>query len=111
MKVMNAPYTQSRTYMDTIVTIQVPQGESEEVRAQVERAFGWFGEVEHRCSRFEPESELRRLCGKPAVPTPVSSLLFAAIEFAMSVARETDGAFDPTLGKALEDRGFNRNYR
>ena len=111
MKVITAFYTQSRTYMDTIVTIQVPRGDSAGVRAKVERAFGWFAEVERRCSRFDLDSELSRLCRMTGVPVLVSPLLSAAIEFAISVAVETDGAFDPTVGKALEERGFNRNHR
>ena len=108
---MTSPYTQSRAYMDTIVTIQVPKDASPDVTSKVERAFGWFREVEQRCSRFDAASELRRLCDRPGAAVKVSRLLFAAIEFAVSLAGETEGAFDPTLGKALEDKGFNRNYR
>jgi thiamine biosynthesis lipoprotein len=37
-------------------------------------------------------------------------MLFEAVRFALSVARETDGAFDPTLGSRLAARGYSRHY-
>ena len=44
-------------------------------------------------------------------PVGVSDLLFEAVRFALAVAEETDGAFDPTVGHAMEMRGFNREHR
>jgi thiamine biosynthesis lipoprotein len=41
----------------------------------------------------------------------VSDLLFEAVRFALAVAEDTAGAFDPTVGHALETRGFNREHR
>jgi thiamine biosynthesis lipoprotein len=41
----------------------------------------------------------------------VSTLLFEATSFALELAEQTDGAFDPTLGASLEQLGFNTNYR
>jgi thiamine biosynthesis lipoprotein len=38
-------------------------------------------------------------------------MLFAALEFALAVAEDTGGAFDPTVGRRMEARGFNRDYR
>jgi thiamine biosynthesis lipoprotein len=52
-----------------------------------------------------------RLAGRVGVPTPVSAILYEAIAFALAVARASGGAFDPTVGHALERRGFNRHYR
>ncbi len=40
----------------------------------------------------------------------VSPLLFRAIEFALGVAEASNGAFDPTVGRAMQAQGFNRNY-
>lgn len=90
--------------MGTLVTIQTAAAHAEEI---VERAFGWFVEVEARCSRFSESSELRELCRQSNVPVPASAILFEAVRFALSVAVETGGAFDPTLGRALENRGLN----
>lgn len=73
---------------------------------------GWFAEVERVCSRFEPESELRRLCAAPAgTPVVVSELLFSAIRIGLGVCEGTDGLFDITVGGRMARRGFDRNYR
>jgi FAD:protein FMN transferase len=112
----------SRTYlhsfvaMGTVVTLRVNRddasSEFERTRAELlDRAIGWFSRVEHVCNRFDPESEISRLAARPDTWVPLSSLLFSALEFALALAKETDGAFDPTVGRRLEARGFNRSYR
>ncbi len=94
--------------MGTIVTIEVV-GEASE-RA-IERALSWFRETERRCNRFDPQSELRQLAALPLASRPASDMLYAAVEFAIAVAEETEGAFDPTVGRQMETLGFNRDYR
>jgi thiamine biosynthesis lipoprotein len=107
----------SAPLMGTIVTIHVVDREADEARAvevdsRTELAFDWFHRVESCCSRFDADSELMRLTsGQPGVPMAVSALLFEAVQFALAVAEETAGAFDPTVGYELERRGFNREYR
>jgi thiamine biosynthesis lipoprotein len=101
--------------MGTVVTITVVgldrSGDEAERDAAIARAVGWFEHVESVCSRFDPDSELRRLCARVAEPVAASSLLFEAITFAIAVAAETDGAFDPTVGASLESLGFDRDHR
>lgn len=102
--------------MDTFVSIEVVGHGSRdhvpaEVSAAVSRALNWFGRVERVCSRFDPTSELRRLSTTCGQPTVVSDLVFEAVQFALAVAAETDGAFDPTVGIAMESLGFDRHYR
>jgi thiamine biosynthesis lipoprotein len=94
--------------MGTIVTIEVVGDGSEDA---IERAFVWFREIERLCDRFDSQSELRRLTARPGVAVPASEILYAAVEFALAVAEETGGAFDPTVGHLMETRGFNRDYR
>ena len=98
--------------MDTAISIEVvnpsPPDHPEE---SVERAFGWFREVEHRCSRFDDQSELSMLSRTVGAPVVVSPLLYRALEFAVAVARESQGAFDPAVGRRMEANGFNRNFR
>ncbi len=64
----------------------------------MERAFGWFFEIEARCTRFSAGSELMQLVARPGGPVRVGPILFEAVRFAMTVAAETGGAFDPTGG-------------
>jgi thiamine biosynthesis lipoprotein len=90
--------------MGTLVSIQVDAPDD-----AVTRAFGWFHEVEEHCSRFDSASELRQLA--PGKPTPASPILFEAVRFALLVSEETNGAFDPTVGHRMAERGFNRNHR
>jgi thiamine biosynthesis lipoprotein len=74
------------------------------------RAFEWFHDVERRCSRFDPQSELRVMCAQTGTPVAASELLFSAVQFALAVAEDTDGAFDPTIGAEMARRGFDRHY-
>jgi FAD:protein FMN transferase len=90
--------------MGTLVSIEVDAPAD-----AIARAFGWFHHVEECCSRFDAASELRRL--EPGVATPASAILFEAVRFALMVAQETEGAFDPTIGARMAARGFNRHHR
>lgn len=80
-------------------------------KAAIDECFKWFAKVESTCSRFEPQSELSLLSQMVGVPVPVSELLFNLLHFAVGVAARTEGAFDPTVGGAMNARGFTRNYR
>lgn len=102
--------------MGTVVTVHiVGRGTSYAERIEREEsaasALAWFDEVERVCSRFDPQSELSQLSTRIGVRVPVSDLLFEAVGFAIAVAEESGGAFDPTLGLELEARGFNREHR
>lgn len=105
----DTPLSLTEVHLGTTVTMTVihPTAES---RASLDRAFAWFREVEAVCSRFDPQSELRRLCASPGDAVPASDLLFEAIRFAVAMAEESDGAFDPTVGGAMASRGFDRHY-
>jgi thiamine biosynthesis lipoprotein len=96
--------------MGTVVSVRVLREGGAAERA-VERAFGWFREAEARCTRFDSESELMRLCGETGRAVTVSAVLFEAVRFAVQVAERSGGAFDPTVGRSMEARGFDRNYR
>jgi thiamine biosynthesis lipoprotein len=89
--------------MGTVVSIEAAAPE-----AAVTRAFEWFQQVEAVCSRFDAGSELRQL--PVGTPTPASPILFEAVRFALKVAEETAGAFDPTIGSRMAARGYNRHY-
>jgi len=108
-------YAQTRIFMDTAVAIEIvdpPSAFSDAACAEaVNRAFEWFARVEASCSRFDPQSELRRLCARPGEAVTVSPLLFEALRFASEVAVASNGALDPTVGATLERAGFARNYR
>lgn len=94
--------------MNTLVTVEVVRPGAEDA---MDRAFGWFHEVEACCTRFNPTSELMRLSAQPGVEVAASVILFEAVRIALAVAEASGGAFDPTVGHAMESRGFDREYR
>jgi thiamine biosynthesis lipoprotein len=98
--------------MDTLVNVQVVStGPRAELEASVERALAWFETVERICTRFDPSSEVMQLSRRAAEPVQVSTLLLELVDFALALAQLTDGAFDPTLGVEMEQRGFDVEYR
>ena len=114
--VSDSDYLRTVALMGTFVTIHVvghgadPQ---QTIRREetVERAFEWFRRIEESCTRFEARSELRQLTAQVGIAVPVSAILYEAVQFALAVAEESSGAFDPTVGHAMETRGFNQEYR
>ncbi len=69
--------------------------------AKVFRAvFDRIGELSHRLSSYREDSELRILERRSwREPVPVSPSLGRVLDMALQLARETEGAFDPTLGR------------
>ena len=52
-----------------------------------------------------------QLTAQVGIAVPASAILYEAVQFALVVAEESGGAFDPTIGYSMETRGFNREYR
>jgi len=102
----------SSVSMDTMVNVtivsDVPRSE---IEPAVQRALAWFEAVERICTRFDPTSEVMQLLQRVGRRVHVSTLLFEVVAFAMDLAEQTDGAFDPTIGARLEGLGFATNYR
>jgi len=106
--VNTAASVRTEVLMGTLVTIDVRDRRAGEA---VERAFEWFRQIESICTRFDEGSELCRLSAQIGVAVPVSDVLFETVRFALTVAEETGGAFDPTLGQQMAAMGFNREHR
>ena len=76
MRELAQGYTQTRVFMDTVVSIELSAGhclDEEGLLQLIGRAFAWFAEVERRCSRFDESSELRclsRSIGRPVAVSP-----------------------------------------
>jgi thiamine biosynthesis lipoprotein len=104
-------HDRTEAVMGTLVTMRVVRGNEDDIDAALNRAFGWFFEIEDRCSRFVPHSELMQVCASAGEAVPVSPILYEAMKFALMVAEETQGAFDPTVGRRMAARGFNREHR
>ena len=102
--------------MGTVVTFRIVgnANSSTEQHARSEavtRATEWFRQIELSCNRFDSSSEVRKLSQHVGRPMRVSALLFQSVQFALAVAEETSGAFDPSIGLRMEALGFDRDYR
>jgi thiamine biosynthesis lipoprotein len=74
-----------------------------------------LADLDQAASRFRPDSEVTALRQAPAGPdgraaVTVSPLLAEAIAVALRAASLTEGDVDPTLGAALSDLGYDRDF-
>jgi FAD:protein FMN transferase len=65
--------------------------------------------IDRACSRFRDDSELTRVNAARGRSVAISPLLAQAIGAALRAARVTDGAVDPTIGRALVLAGYDRD--
>jgi len=68
-----------------------------------------FAEIDHRLSRFNPNSDLSRLNEDPRASVPAAPLLRAAVAAALRAASLSDGLVDPTLLSALRRAGYRES--
>ncbi|HEX3509599.1 MAG TPA: FAD:protein FMN transferase [Solirubrobacteraceae bacterium] len=85
---------------------------ADETRAPAARAAveAELAAIDSACSRFRADSGLSHLNASAGRPVRVSPLLLEAIVLALRAASLTDGAVDPTVGRALELIGYDRDF-
>ena len=66
--------------------------------------------IDRACSRFREDSELTALNRRAGATTRVSPLLREALDVALRAAALSDGDVDPTIGRALELAGYDRDF-
>ncbi|MEU8515876.1 FAD:protein FMN transferase [Kitasatospora sp. NPDC048722] len=66
--------------------------------------------VDRACSRFRPDSELSRVNAAAGRPVAVGELFALALQAALRAAELTDGAVDPTVGRAVIGLGYDRTF-
>ncbi len=94
--------------LGTSVALRVTQAATlPQARAAVELE---LDAIDRACSRFRPDSELARVNAAAGRPVQVSPLLMEALELALRAAELTNGDVDPTLGRALELAGYDRDW-
>jgi thiamine biosynthesis lipoprotein ApbE len=67
-------------------------------------------DVDAAYSRFREDSELTRVNANAGRTIPISPLLATAIDAALRAARLTDGAVDPTIGRAIRVAGYDDDF-
>ncbi len=95
--------------LGTSVVLQLHDANAlEPARESVERE---LAAIDLACSRFRSDSELARVNARAGRWTPVGPLLMDAVEVAVRAAELSDGDVDPTVGRALELAGYDRDWR
>jgi thiamine biosynthesis lipoprotein ApbE len=77
-------------------------------RTVVERV---LAAIDRSCSRFRPDSDLSRVNAHAGRSVQADPLLVEALETALRAAELTGGDVDPTVGRALELAGYDRDWR
>jgi thiamine biosynthesis lipoprotein len=83
--------------MGTILEIEAVGRDAAAAEAGVAAAFRAADEVEARLSNWRPESEISR-ANAAGGPVSLSPATWGSLTRAFALARETGGAFDPTVG-------------
>jgi thiamine biosynthesis lipoprotein len=86
-------------HMGTLFSVTLYAPDADTATAAAEAAFRRVAKLDRMMTDYDPKSELMQLCQRPVgEPTRVSPELFEIIGESLRVARETDGAFDITVG-------------
>ena len=86
-------------HMGTLFSITLYAPDADAATVAAEAAFRRVAKLDRMMTDYDPKSELMQLCRRPVgEPTQVSPELFEIIGESVRVARETDGAFDITVG-------------
>lgn len=66
--------------------------------------------VDAACSRFRADSEINWLHEQAGTEVTVSPLLATALDVALRAGRLTGGLVDPTVGSAVADLGYDKDF-
>ncbi|MBI5401079.1 MAG: FAD:protein FMN transferase [Candidatus Yonathbacteria bacterium] len=86
-----------------ITLVGLSERDAKRYAEEAERIFRAYDE---RFSRFKETSELHKLNTGNGEWRPVSLPLFQVLQKCVSLAKETDGAFDPSVGGILASYGY-----
>src|SRR5471032_482473 len=104
---MTGETRRARPWLGTIVDIRVRGLKEKHALRAIEAAFDEIAAVHALMSFHDPESELSLLNRCAAeTSTPVGSRTREVLDLALTIARESDGRFDPTVAADLVGWGF-----
>lgn len=95
---MGSPYTVQ------IAGTNLPPASLETLKIEVDER---LKEINRQMSHYQPDSELSQFNRASAkMPFKISPEFARVVRFSLELARQTDGAFDPTLGSVVNLWGF-----
>ncbi|MFR9804566.1 FAD:protein FMN transferase [Pseudonocardia sp. RS010] len=101
------PAAESFPAIGTTATVVVTDRAA--LHAAVELLREDLAELDRACSRFRPDSEVRRLERTPGTAVEVGETLAVHLRAALRAAETTGGLVDPTVGVCLEALGYDRD--
>lgn len=105
-------YRQSKALMDTYVTVTVVSSSKDQARRAVQDAFSEIERFGDLINFFSDKSELSKINRNAGIaPVRVSPLTLDVVEKSLYVARESDGAFDPTIGPEIHMWDFFKKIK
>jgi thiamine biosynthesis lipoprotein len=104
-----ALHEESRNAMGTIFTIYLYAANSLEAQSLFEVAFDEIERLDETLSNYRPSSELSRI-NRLAAKEPVTTdpEVFELLDRAVGFSKQSDGAFDITVGPLMKTWGFFR---
>ncbi|HEX3427841.1 MAG TPA: FAD:protein FMN transferase [Candidatus Limnocylindrales bacterium] len=91
----------------TGIRLVVHDGDLDAARGAVEAV---LDAIDRTCSRFRDDSEIVAINARAGERVPISPLLADALAAGIRAARLTDGAVDPTVGRAMRAIGYDVDF-
>jgi FAD:protein FMN transferase len=102
-------FYETRPAMGTTFEVYLYTANATRAAELFDAAFEEIERVEALLSNYRPESELSRVNARAATESvTIDPELYALLERALSYSRNTDGAFDVTVGRLMSAWGFFR---
>lgn len=101
-----------KEFMKTTITFKVIQDSEKtiDILNAMEEGFGEFDRIVKTYTRFEETSELSNLNRQQGRWINISEEFCYLIDYMLTLAEKTNGAFDPTVIDFLETYGYDKNY-
>lgn len=98
--------------MNTTVNVQIITNVDwvEMLRDFLKSLPAWFAKMESVLSRFDPQSELSLINKGVAGTYKISNMLAEVVNLALNAAKVTNGIFDPTILRELEQAGYDCSF-
>lgn len=98
--------SRARYTMGTLLSVTLTGGSAEALQSAADAALDEVDQWDRRLSTYKPESDISRVNRSAPDEVPVSSRTIEATRAALDWARQTGGAFDPTVGPLMVLWGF-----
>jgi thiamine biosynthesis lipoprotein len=104
-------YEASHECMGTVFTVAAYGRDQDFLAEVVNEVFDEFDRIDAQMSNYKPESELSQINREAAQRAViVEPRFFRLLQDTLQLSRETDGAFDPTVGPLMKHWGFFRGH-